>query len=101
MEKITLREKYRDIFAELAKVSTAASVIDETNVYQVENPVTRKIMDKVVAENTTPDSHLGGIENFEEFYRQVQAGKHGLILMEHYFVKQIQYILTIELHIIE
>ncbi len=84
MEKMTLKEKYRDIFADLAKLSTAASVIDATNVYQVENPVTRKIMDKIVAENTTADSHLGGIENFEDFYNQVQNGKHGLILMEHY-----------------
>ena len=41
-------------------------------------------MDRVVAENTTPDSHLNGIENFEDFYNQVQEGKHGLILMEHY-----------------
>ena len=82
--KMTLREKYHDLFSNLEKLSTTSSVIDETNVYQVENPVTRKIMDRVVAENTTPDSHLNGIENFEDFYNQVQEGKHGLILMEHY-----------------
>ena len=82
--KMTLREKYHDLFSNLEKLSTTSSVIDETNVYQVENPVTRKIMDQVVAENTTPDSHLNGIENFEDFYNQVQEGKHGLILMEHY-----------------
>lgn len=82
--KMTLREKYHDLFSNLEKLSTTSSVIDETNVYQVENPVTRKIMDRVVAENTTPDSHLNGIENFEDFYNKVQEGKHGLILMEHY-----------------
>lgn len=84
MEKMTLRGKYHDSFAQLAKMSSAASKIDETNVYQVANPETRKIMDMVVAENTTPDSHVGGLENFEEFYDLVQSGKRGLILMEHY-----------------
>ena len=69
--KMTLREKYHDLFSNLEKLSTTSSVIDETNVYQVENPVTRKIMDRVVAENTTPDSHLNGIENFEDFYNRI------------------------------
>ena len=84
MARITLREKYHDTFAALAKMSIAASKIDDTNVYQIANPETRKIMDLVVEENTTPDSYVNGVENFEEFYNQVQAGKHGLILMEHY-----------------
>ncbi len=84
MEKITLREKYMDVFADLAKYSIASSQIDDTNVYQVANPKTRAIMDRVVAENTTPDSHIGGLENFEDFCDQVKNGKRGLILMEHY-----------------
>ncbi|MBP5175944.1 MAG: 1-acyl-sn-glycerol-3-phosphate acyltransferase [Treponema sp.] len=84
MGKQNLRERYADFFKEVAKHSTVAAKIDETNVYQVANPVTRKFMDKLVTENMLPDSHLGAEENFLDFYNQVQAGKRGLILMEHY-----------------
>ncbi len=48
---ISIREKYADMFKALANVSLAAAKIDETNVYQKENPQTRKFMDKLVADN--------------------------------------------------
>lgn len=84
MEKIPLGVKYASYFQELASLSTAAAKIDETNVYQPGNPNTRKIMDLLVKENTLPESHFEGLENFENFYDQITAGKSGLILMEHY-----------------
>ncbi|MCI5523218.1 MAG: 1-acyl-sn-glycerol-3-phosphate acyltransferase [Treponema sp.] len=84
MNKIPLCEKYAEFFKKLSVLSTAAAKIDETNVYQPANMNTRKIMDALVEENTLPESHLEGKENFIDFYEQVKAGKSGLILMEHY-----------------
>jgi glycerol-3-phosphate O-acyltransferase len=84
MEKISLKDKYCDFFKELASLSHAAAKIDETNVYQKANPATRKYMDKLVEDNTLPESRIEGVENFEKFYDLVCSGKSGLILMEHY-----------------
>ena len=84
MEKIPLTQKYSEYFRQMGSLSKAASKIDETNVYQPGNPDTRRIMDALVGENILPESRLEGVENFEAFYDQVCAGKHGLILMEHY-----------------
>ncbi len=81
----SIREKYGDFFKQLANASVAAAKIDETNVYQPANPVTRQIMDKLVAENMKEGSRLEGKENFKAFYNAVvNEGKKGLILMEHY-----------------
>ena len=66
MEKAPLCKRYASSFEKLGKLSHAAAKIDETNVYQVANPETRKIMDMLVEDNTLPESHLEGIENFEK-----------------------------------
>lgn len=84
MEKISLREKYGAYFKQLAQDSRAAAKIDETNVYQPGNSTNRVTMDLLVEQNLLPESYIDSIENFEDFYRQVKSGKHGLILMEHY-----------------
>lgn len=84
MDKLPLSVRYKDMFKQLATMSHAAAKIDETNVYQQANPNTRRLMDQLVKENLLPESHLGGVENFLNFYDQLQAGKSGLILMEHY-----------------
>ncbi|MBO4320934.1 MAG: 1-acyl-sn-glycerol-3-phosphate acyltransferase [Treponema sp.] len=84
MSKLSLREQYKDLFADLSKVSIESSTISDENVYQVANPKTRVFMDVLVSDNTTPDSFIGGVENFEKLYDLVQEGKSGLILMEHY-----------------
>ncbi len=81
---LSIREKYADMFKSLADFSVAAAKIDETNVYQKENPKTRKLMDKLVEDNMAPGSRLEGKENFKAFLDAVKNGKHGLILMEHY-----------------
>ncbi|MBR1722816.1 MAG: 1-acyl-sn-glycerol-3-phosphate acyltransferase [Treponema sp.] len=81
---LSIREKYADMFKSLATLSTAAARIDESNVYQKENPQTRKFMDTLVEENMAEGSRLEGKENFRAFLDAVKAGKHGLILMEHY-----------------
>lgn len=80
----SIRERYGEYFKQMASISTAAAKIDETNVYQKANPLTKKIMDKLVGDNLTEDSHLEGIENFKEFLEKIKSGKSGLILMEHY-----------------
>ena len=84
MERISLRQKYAPYFNQLAQLSVAAGKIDDTNVYQPGNPNTRKIMDALVADNIKPESKIEGLEHFDNFFDQVSAGKHGLILMEHY-----------------
>lgn len=81
---ISIREKYADMLKSLANLSVAAARIDETNVYQKENPRTRKFMDELVADNMAEGSRLEGKENFRAFLDAVKSGKHGLILMEHY-----------------
>ena len=81
---ISIKEKYAEMFKELANFSVAAAKINETNVYQKENPATRKFMDALVAENMAEGSRLEGKENFRAFLDAVKSGKHGLILMEHY-----------------
>ena len=81
---LSIREKYADMFKSLANLSIAAAKIDETNVYQKENPQTRKFMDMLVADNMAEGSRLEGKENFRAFLEAIKNGKHGLILMEHY-----------------
>ena len=66
MSKMPLKEKYMDLFKKLGQYSTAAEKIDSTNVYQIANPKTREIMDFLVEDNTLPESHFEGIENFED-----------------------------------
>ncbi len=84
MECISLGERYRHHFGELARLAHAADRIDDTNVYQEWNPGTRKIMDSMVEDNLLPGSGLGNRENFMDFLSQLKAGRRGLILMEHY-----------------
>lgn len=84
METIPLKDKYGYMFADLAKLGKAASVIDETNVYQEANKSTRPLLDKMLEENLLPGTKLEGIENFKDFLSQIKNGKRGLILMEHY-----------------
>ena len=82
---IPLAEKCKKYFAELTEASRAAAKIDEENVYQEANPLTRKIMDELLSEIMLPDSEIVDIENFKAFYRAItEEGKSGLILMEHY-----------------
>lgn len=80
----TIRDVYGPFFKQLAGNSVAAAKIDATNVYQPANKKNRSLIDKLVEDNITPESHIGAEENFIDFYNQVKEGKSGLILMEHY-----------------
>lgn len=84
METIPLKDKYGYMFADLAKLGKAASVIDETNVYQEANQFTRPFLNKMLDESLLPGSKIEGLENFKDFLTQIKSGKRGLILMEHY-----------------
>jgi glycerol-3-phosphate O-acyltransferase len=84
MDGLTLKERYGESFDQANRHANASMVVDETNVYQEVNPYTRKIMDNIVAENLLSGSRIEGREHFQAFYEQVQAGKRGLILCEHY-----------------
>ena len=66
METIPLKDKYGYMFADLAKLGKAASVIDETNVYQEANKSTRPLLDKMLERNLLPGTKLEGIENPEQ-----------------------------------
>lgn len=80
----SIRERYGEMLKNIAKVSAAADKIDETNVYQTANPLTRTYMYQLVEDNMATGSRLEGKEHFRAFYDAVRSGKHGLILMEHY-----------------
>ncbi|MEE0879182.1 MAG: 1-acyl-sn-glycerol-3-phosphate acyltransferase [Treponemataceae bacterium] len=84
METASLKDKYGYMFADLAKYGKAASVIDETNVYQEANEFTRPLLNKMLEENLLPGSKIEGLENFKDFLAQIKSAKRGLILMEHY-----------------
>jgi glycerol-3-phosphate O-acyltransferase len=84
MDGMTLKEKYGHMFAELDKLSKTSNIIDETNVMQEANPALRKIAWGMMAEYLLPGSRIEGRENFAELYSLLQAGKHCLILPEHY-----------------
>ena len=84
MEINTIRSMYGPYFKQLAGNSVAVAKIDASNVYQPANEKNRVLIDKLVADNILPASHIGAKENFLDFYRQVKEGKSGLILMEHY-----------------
>ncbi len=79
-----LTEAYGKYFKEMLGISHAPAKIDGTNVYQEANPALRKYMNIILSDNFLPGSGLGQPENFKAFYEAVQAGKRGLILMEHY-----------------
>jgi glycerol-3-phosphate O-acyltransferase len=84
MDGLSLKDRYGKIFEELNRYANSSNVIDETNVYQEINPVARNMLDGMVRENLLPGSRLEGRENFKEFFERIRAGRHGLILSEHY-----------------
>lgn len=83
-EQVELIVKYKNYFDQLLSNSKAPAKIDETNVYEKANPVPRKILYEMLAENHLPGSRIENKENFKAFYDAVKEGKRGLILMEHY-----------------
>ncbi|MCQ2577135.1 MAG: 1-acyl-sn-glycerol-3-phosphate acyltransferase [Treponema sp.] len=80
----TLAGKYGSMIKEMAKKSRAAAKIDETSVYEEANLDIQKYMFTLLDDNLLPGSGLNAVENFKAFYDEVQNGKSGLILMEHY-----------------
>lgn len=84
MAKLSIRQKYGDLFQQMASVSQADAKINAENVYEEANPLTRQFMDKLVGENLADGSRIEGRENFEAFFDAINNGEHGLILMEHY-----------------
>jgi glycerol-3-phosphate O-acyltransferase len=84
MDGLSLRERYKHIFGQLAQFSRAPDKINETNVYQEGNPDTRRIIDEMVVENLLPGSRLEGREHFSDFLTRIAAGKRGILLAEHY-----------------
>lgn len=84
MEGVRLGDKYGYLFNDLAKVARAENVIDETNIYQEANLKILPVLDKMLEDNLLPGSTFEGMENVKNFMKQVNAGKHGLVLCEHY-----------------
>lgn len=83
-EGTRLDEKYGYLFQQIVSVARAENKIDEHNIYQEANEKILPIVDKMLEENLLPGSRLEGLENLKEFVRQVEEGKHGLLLCEHY-----------------
>ncbi|MDR3311989.1 MAG: 1-acyl-sn-glycerol-3-phosphate acyltransferase, partial [Spirochaetaceae bacterium] len=84
MDGLSLFDKYGYLAKELENITQVGDVITAANVFQEANPGCRKIVDRMVADNLLPGSRLEGRGHFENFFDQVNRGRHGLILMEHY-----------------
>lgn len=84
MEGEPLLTRYAHLFADLKRLARAENHITENNIYQPANTDLLKIVDGMLEENLLPGSKITGIENIEKFMEQVNSGKRGLILMEHY-----------------
>ena len=84
MEGERLGEKYAYLFKDLAAFARAENKIDETNIYQEANQKILPIVDKMLEENMLPGSKMEGMEHVKDFLDQIAAGKHGLLLCEHY-----------------
>ena len=72
------------MFKDLQSLGHGPDVIDATNVYQEQNKASKALLYKMAGENLLEGSHIEGIENIKEFYKQIKNGKKGLILAEHY-----------------
>lgn len=83
-EGIRLSDKYAHIFKDLLAAARKENVIDETNIYQEANPKILPFVDSMLEENLLPGSNLLGMDNIKNFLAQIEQGKHGLILCEHY-----------------
>ena len=83
-EGTRLSDKYAHIFKDLLAAARKENVIDETNIYQEANPKILPFVDAMLEENLLPGSNLMGMENVKNFLAQIEQGKHGLILCEHY-----------------
>lgn len=80
-----LKDVYGSVFAEMAKMSLASEVVDETKVYEEANYKTQEYVFKMAKEWILPGSGLKNKDNFKAFYNAVaNEGKRGLILVEHY-----------------
>ena len=84
MEGERLGEKYAYVFKDLVNLARAENKIDETNIYQEANQQILPIVDKMLEENMLPGSRIEGMEHVRHFLDQIEAGKHGLLLCEHY-----------------
>lgn len=82
--KNSLLEYYKHLFPDMKRLAHDESKITEDITYVESNPGLLKIIDGMVEENVLPGSRIEGVEHFTDFLNQVKAGKHGLILMEHY-----------------
>ncbi len=84
MKENSLGKKYAHMFDDLMKHAKAADKIDDTNVYQEANKDTRKLIEVMLTDGLLEESHLEGLEHFEEFYNALLEGKRGLLLVEHF-----------------
>ncbi len=80
----SLKDTFGYLFADLAKLVTAESVITEANVLQKSNKPILNIIEGMVEQCILPGSRLEGMENLSAFLDKIKEGKKGIILMEHY-----------------
>jgi glycerol-3-phosphate O-acyltransferase len=79
-----LGEKYAYLIDDMKKIASVETHIDATNIYQDAKPAMTKLVEGMMAGIFLENSAITGIENIENFLDQVESGKRGLILMEHY-----------------
>jgi glycerol-3-phosphate O-acyltransferase len=80
----TIRDTYEDIARKMVENSRQPHRVDETAIYQESNLANRKLIDGILEDLILPGSALFHFEHMQLLYDYAQAGKSGLILMEHY-----------------
>ncbi|UTC67523.1 MULTISPECIES: 1-acyl-sn-glycerol-3-phosphate acyltransferase [unclassified Treponema] len=80
----TLMEYIKDYLPEIAKHTMDNQEVTPENVLQKGNPALSKILDRIVDELTLENSEFRHPEHLEEFLDEVNKGKKGIILAEHY-----------------
>ena len=80
----TLMEYVRENLPEITKHKSANHEVTPKNVFQKGNPVLSKILDKMVDDLALENSEFRHPEHLAEFLDEVNKGKKGIILAEHY-----------------
>lgn len=80
----TLMEYVKEKLPEIAKHTSNNHEVTPENVLQKGNPALSKILDKMVDDLALENSEFRHPEHLEEFLNEVNKGKKGIILAEHY-----------------
>ena len=84
MEGLVLKKMLEDLRPLFEKYTSRDNIITEENVHKLENPQIRAIVESTVKKLLLDGSKIYPKEHITAFLNEVQSGKKGIILSEHY-----------------